>query len=217
MKKTMKRILAVALSCVMVMLLLVGCGGEQQKFIGTWECDMDMTELMNKEFAQDEETGKYFKAEDFSILMIMTFNEDGTYSMSADDDSVKAAFESLKAMMKTGLEKYLTDMMAAQGVSMSIDEILALSGTTMDDMLEDALSEDTIDELIEDMVEEGNFAVKDGKLFLSDGKEHTVDENVYQTYEISGDTLTLLESFGEEDADEDDMAALYPLVFKKVK
>ena len=51
---------------------------------------------------------------------------------------------------------------------------------------------------------------------MSDGLEYGVDENVYDTYTLDGDKLTLVEHVGE-DAEEDEISDLiYPMEFQKV-
>lgn len=68
--------------------------------------------------------------------------------------------------------------------------------------------------LNEEFAAEGNYETKDGKLYLSDGKEYQVDPEIYEVYTIEGDKMTFVESVGG-DAD-DDMAELYPLEFQRV-
>ena len=211
--RKMGKLVSVLLVVVMAMMMLVGCSSEKAKFVGKWECNLDMTDILNEQFAAEEELKDYVKVENFSFLVYMEFNADGTYKMYADEASVEAAFEDIMDSVKKGLEKYFEDMIAAQGLSMSVDELLALSGTNMDTLLEESFDKDMIEETADEMEEEGNYQAEEGKLYLSDGKDHAVDKNVYQTYEITSDTLTLKESFGMED--EEETKALYPMVFKK--
>lgn len=211
--KKMSRAVSVLLVVVMSMMMLVGCAGEKAKFVGNWECNLDMTDMLNQQFAAEKEIAEYVKAENFSFVVRMDFYQDGTYKMYADEASVEAAFEDIMGDVKKGLEKYFQDMMATQGLSMSVDELLALSGTTMDKLLEESFDKDMVEDMVDEMEQEGNYEASEGKLYLSDGKDHLVDKNVYQTYEITSDTLTLKEQFGMEDDEE--AKVLYPMVFKK--
>lgn len=61
---------------------------------------------------------------------------------------------------------------------------------------------------------EGNFKVEGDRLFLSDGLEYAVDEDVYDICEISGDILKMLEGEGYEDGGP--FANLYPVTFTRV-
>ena len=212
MKKKMTRLVARILTFIMV-LFLVGCGGEQQKFVGNWEAEVDMTKMLNDQFAaEDAEMAEIIKVESFKVTMIMQFNSDGTYMMSVDADSVEAAFEGLLEDVKKGLTTYLEAMIQEQGITMTVDEVLALSGTSMDTMLDEMMKEISVEDIVGEIESEGNFLVEDGKLFLSDGKDHAVDREVYQTYEWSGNDLKLTASYGEDE----DVSALYPMLFKKV-
>lgn len=214
MKKMMKRILSLAV--VSVMLVLLTACGEQDKFIGSWEAEVNMAEYIMKSMVEeDAEVAEYFDIEDFTLVLQMTFNSDGTYTKGIDMEAAKEAFAGLQKDFENGVTKYLEDVIKTSGLDMSVEDVLEASGTTLDEMVEESFGSSVLDELAEEMKSGGNFEVKEGKLYLSDGEENTIDENVYETYEISKDELKLLESIGSED--EDDVEELYPLIFKRVK
>ena len=214
MKKMMKRILSLAV--VSVMLVLLTACGEQDKFIGSWEAEVNMAEYIMKSMVEeDAEVAEYFDIEDFTLVLQMTFNSDGTYTKGIDMEAAKEAFAGLQKDFENGVTKYLEDVIKTSGLDMSVEDVLEASGTTLDEMVEESFGTSVLDELAEEMKSGGNFEVKEGKLYLSDGEENTIDENVYETYEISKDELKLLESIGSED--EDDVEELYPLIFKRVK
>lgn len=214
MKKMMKRILSLAV--VSVMLVLLTACGEQDKFIGSWEAEVNMAEYIMKSMVEeDAEVAEYFDIEDFTLVLQMTFNSDGTYTKGIDMEATKEAFAGLQKDFKNGVTKYLEDEIKSNGLDISVEDVLEASGTTLDEMVEESFGTSVLDELAEEMKSGGNFEVKEGKLYLSDGEENTIDENVYETYEISKDELKLLESIGSED--EDDVEELYPLIFKRVK
>lgn len=214
MKKMMKRILSLAV--VSVMLVLLTACGEQDKFIGSWEAEVNMAEYIMKSMVEeDAEVAEYFDIEDFTLVLQMTFNSDGTYTKGIDMEAAKEAFAGLQKDFENGVTKYLEDVIKTSGLDMSVEDVLEASGTTLDEMVEESFGSSVLVELAEEMKSGGNFEVKEGKLYLSDGEENTIDENVYETYEISKDELKLLESIGSED--EDDVEELYPLIFKRVK
>ena len=214
MKKMMKRILSLAV--VSVMLVLLTACGEQDKFIGSWEAEVNMAEYIMKSMVEeDAEVAEYIDIEDFTLVLQMTFNSDGTYTKGIDMEAAKEAFAGLQKDFENGVTKYLEDVIKTSGLDMSVEDVLEASGTTLDEMVEESFGTSVLDELAEEMKSGGNFEVKEGKLYLSDGEENTIDENVYETYEISKDELKLLESIGSED--EDDVEELYPLIFKRVK
>lgn len=214
MKKIMKRILC--LTAILVMMTMLTACGEQDKFIGSWKAEVNMAQyIMERMVEEDPEVAEYFDIDDFTLVLQMTFNDDGTYETIADEEAAKEAFAGLQQDFKDGMTKYLEDMIKTSGLDMTVDDVLAASETTLDEMVEESFGESVLDEMTAEMKAEGNFEVKEGKICMSDGLEYAVDEKVYDTYEISGDELKLLESFGMEE--EDDLSELYPMTFKKVK
>lgn len=212
----MKKLLSIALCVLMVVstMLLAGCT-EQQKFVGKWEAKLDMTDYLNETLgASVAEMGEYIKVEDFTLILYITFNSDGTYSESVDMDKAKETFEDLKDDLCDGMRKYFEDTIAKNGLNMTVDELLAASNMDLEALIDQSLSDDMIKEIADEAEAEGNYEVKDGKVFLSAGKEYAVDEDVYCTYSITDDALTLIESFGGED--DAAFADMYPLTLKKV-
>lgn len=215
----MKRIIAAVLALVM-MLALVGCGQtEAEKLVGTWTADVDMSSMTNELLASmGEGAEEYFTFEGFSVTLVMTFNEDGTYSSTIDQASAEAAVDSLMVTLEDGMVKMLEDQLAAAGLAMTVDEMLAASGMTMEDVLAAVDTSSLVTEMTEGAATEGKFEAKDGKLFLSDGLDYEVDEAVYDTYELDGNSLTLLEHVGAE-SDEEQLVAdgMYPVTLTKAE
>lgn len=56
---------------------------------------------------------------------------------------------------------------------------------------------------------QGHYKAKRGKLFLSDGMDYEIDAKVYDTYVLSGDTLTIQGGAGGE------LDGLFPLELKR--
>lgn len=213
MRKVMIKVMCVVMMLSM-MTLFTGCS-EQDKFVGTWEAKVNMADYFNEGLGDDEEMAEYLSVDDFSLVLVMIFNDDGTYKMTVDEDAAKESFSTLKTDLTDGMKKYFEALIEQQGLNMSVDDVLALSGTTLDGMMEQILGDEVIEELISEMSSEGNFKVADGKLYLSEGLDYAVDETIYDTYEISGNTLKLIESVGSDD--EESLAELYPIEFTKTK
>lgn len=208
----------VKLGCIaMVFALLVclaGCGGNDAKaFIGTWQCRINMAEQLNTGLATDPEVADYLMTDEFYLNMNIEFREDGTYTLSIDEDSLKETMSGYMEVMKEGLSRYLEDMMKDQfNIEMTVDEILSATGLSLEDLMAEIPIDELMDELLEAAVQEGKYMVKDGKLFTSVSLDTEVDPRVYETYELSGKTLTLLELVG---AEADDLMT-YPIVFEKI-
>lgn len=210
----MKKFLCVMLTLVLLASVLTGCSNEAAKLVGTWEGEIDMTDLVNEELGA--EFTDMFTLDDMVFTMSITFNKDGTYQMTLDRESVEAAFDGMIEDMKAGLIDMLEAEIAAMGIEMSVEEMLEASGMDLDTMLEEALAAVDMDSLIDEMVDEasstGNYKAKNGKLFLSDGVEYQPDPEIYEMYTLSGSTLTLTDP-GIEDSS---FAGLYPVVLQKV-
>lgn len=213
----MKKIVSLALVLVMVVAMFAGCAAsatDQEKLVGTWKGELDMTEAIME---QASEALEGLELDSFKVTVVFTFKQDGTYTMNLDKASVEAAFEN----MVGSLEGFMTEMMEgmAQEAGMSLEDLLAMSGMTMDDMMamvtESLEEQDLVGELIEDSKSEGKYKADGGKLFLSDGLDYEIDENVYDTYNLDGDVLTLTNTFGGDAEDEDLIRSLYPIVLKK--
>lgn len=209
-----KRIVSVILMLAMLLALTACGGGDEDKLVGKWKCEMDLADQINAEMALDEEMAEYLNFTSFEIVVYMEFTKDGTYSMYADKDALEATMDVVLEDFADGMAKYLEDMILSEtGVEMSAEDILAASGMTMDDMLAEAFPEGMVDEIADGMKQEGKFEAKDGKLFTSAGLEYNVDPEVYETYELSGSTLTITDYVGD---DADEVFGVYPLVFNKV-
>lgn len=145
----------------------------------------------------------------------MTFREDGTYSMTVDKEKLNASIEQLKQVLSAGLTRYMQDLIDASGTEITVEELMNTLGISVDTLLADAINDEVINALIAECTFEGNFNAKDGKLFTSAGKEFGIDENFYETYEVTEDTLTLLSIVsGEESSRLDE--TLYPITLKRI-
>lgn len=220
----MKKITSLVLSIVLVLTLslsMIGCNepessntlSEPEKFIGSWEASVDCAAIFNKLFSAEEEMGEYIEIEEFELLLKVTFKDDGTYKKSVDKKSVEKAVDSLKKDLEKGLTKYFKAVIDSEGLNMTVEELLVASGTNMDDLLEEIFGEDDVNAFVSGFESEGKFEVKGGKFYTSEDLNSDIDEDEYETYEISQNELKLIDVFGEDVEGEKD---LYPITFKKV-
>lgn len=223
----MKRSILKTLCIVMmfaVLLTMGGCASDEERIIGTWKAEVDCKDWFMESFMEgsdsDEETKKiaeYIKIDSFKMTLVMTFNEDGTYSMGADPETVIKAMEGIKEDVRQGMENYLSDMFEELlGEPVTGDDLKEF----LDPMMEEAFGEKAMNELVDEVGEtaEGRYKIEDGKIYISEDKDTEPDRD-YDTYKLSGDKLTLLECFCEHDDEqaEDWNAKLYPLEFRKEK
>lgn len=218
----MKRMIAVLLALVMVV-SMVGCSsGDADKLVGTWEADVNLSSTISEMLdSLGQDSAEYFDFSDFSVTMVITFNDDGTYAMTLDEASTQAAFDGLMEDVEAGMVKMLEAQIAENGLDMTVDELLEASGMNLDDLMAEMKTsfadEDIISDMVDESTTEGNFEAKDGKLYLSDGKDFAVDEAIYDTYVLDGDTLTLQEHVGDDAAVSEALEdTMYPITFEKV-
>lgn len=218
----MKKVIAIALALMMTVVLMTGCSlMEQAKLVGTWEAEVDLSEAISQEILGEVgDLGEYFTVADFKVTYIMELKSDSTYTTTLDEASVATAFDALMEDLMDGMVEFLEAEIENSGLDMTVEEMLTASGSSLDTLKEELKAsleeEDVVEELIEETSEEGRFKVADGKLYMSAGLEYNVDENVYDTYTLDGDKLTLVEHVGE-DAEEDEISDLiYPMEFQKV-
>ncbi len=204
--------LLVCLSLLSALLLICsGCGSkDKEALIGTWETTIDMTDMLNQELkagmGNDEELMSYFNISDFKVKIILEFNDDDTYKMTADEAAMEASVDSLIDTFRDGITKYFEDMIAQEGLEMTVDEVLGQMGMTMDSFMDQMFDKDDLMSSVDDMESSGTFEAKDSILYLTD------DEGTgLEAYELDGDKLTLT----GEGVDDSDLEGLYPLVFNK--
>lgn len=211
----MKRKIGIILCLIMTLMLsLTGCASEKDKILGTWIGTFDLTEALNVYTAEDEELGKYLVFEDFSLEMTMTFNEDDTYTLTADESKIAEMMNSLLIQMEAGLRLYFEDILKTEGYDMEVDDFLALAGISLNDLLGQMLTEDMISEMVDDIAQSGKFVVEDGKLYLSEDLNTNVDKSLYELYHIEDDVLTI--EAGTASGGDDMTKYIYPMVLQKV-
>ena len=202
----MKKNLVLVLSSVLLVVMLSGCGVlgalvNANEFVGTWETTVDLTDSINKEI---ESVG--VAIDEFEITLVYTFNIDGTYKAEPDMDALENSFNALIDQLVDEMEKVV------QGYGMSVADYEAQAGISLRDAVKATYNQEMLDTLADGMTSEGNFKAEDGKLFMSDGLENGIDEEIYETYEMDGDEFRLLTAVGQN-VDE----SIYPMIFKKVK
>lgn len=203
--------LLVCLSLMSALLLACsGCGGGDKKaLLGNWETSIDLTDMINDEMKaglNDDEMLQYLTVEKFTMELSLSFNEDNTYAMSVDEAALESSLDQVIATFKTGLTQYVEEMIAAQGVEMTVDDFFAQAGITLDDMLAQVFDKDEVMSSLDDMESKGTFEAKGGVLYLTD------DEGTgLESYKLEDGKLTLT----GEGVEDDDTKALYPMVFSK--
>lgn len=217
--KRMKKIVGLIFA-LMLAIALTGCATDSEKLVGKWSGKIDVTDLVSDSVAESG-YGDYFEFDDMYIVLNTTFNKDGTYSSEIDEASVQNVVDELISAVEDGMYDMLEAEISASGMDMSVEDLLAFTGLSMDDIIAELKAmleeEDIVGQMLDGSNAEGKYDAKEGKLFLSAGLDYEIDENVYEVYELDGDTLTISESVGSDDESVLDMAEdLYPLIMTKV-
>ena len=211
----MKKRIALLLSFVLVLsLALCACGGEKKDtLVGTWKANIELAEAFNEEMAAAG-MGDFINLESFALPLVMTFNEDGTGSMTVDQEAMTATIDKLAADLTAGLESYFTEYFASMGIEMDLDEALAASGLSMDDLVDEFKAEFAGEEAFAEFTNEFKYKAEEGKLYMSEDLDSEISDT-YNTYELKGNTLTL--NIGTEELDEEMAKYLFPMTLTRAK
>lgn len=210
----MKKRIALLLSFVLVLsLALCACGGKET-IVGTWKTSINLADVFNQEM-EAAGMGEFINIESFDLALIMEFKEDGTGSMTVDQEAMTASVDKLAEDLAAGLEAYFTDYFASMGIEMDLDEALAAAGMSMDDLVGELKAEFAGEDAFADFTTEFNYKAEDGKLYMSEDLETEVSTEEYNTYELKGNTLTL--DVGTEEIDDEAAEYLFPMTLTRAK
>lgn len=203
-----KRVLSVFVAAMLMLTMLTACGSKRDDgLVGEWTCKMDFASYINEGLASEPDLAEHMALDEFILEIKLSLNEDGTYKMHADTEANQAAYEDLKEQLKEGMTSYLTSV--AEEADMTLDEVLSAAGTTVDELLDEAFGQEVYEEIVGNMEASGKWDAADGKIYMTDGTEGKIDKSTYETYTLSGDTLTIT---GSSDGSDTEM---YPMEFKK--
>lgn len=202
-----KRILALLLIMALAV-SLCGCGNTAKKLYGTWEMTVDYSAAMEQELGDEYEDFH----QDFDLIVLFELKEDGTYSMYADEETTKEAFEEwINALVSYSVEMLYEQCKESGMTKADVDAFVEEEyGCSVEEyMLGEIYAEVDIDETIAEMKSEGVFKAKGDKLYL--------DEGGYDIFTVENDTLTIDIPEGAEIEESEMIEGIdYPLVFTKV-
>lgn len=225
MKRTLALVLCLAMmfSCMMV---LTACdkGGKQMQeeqkpatIVGDWEGNINFGGMIEEMMldAGDDMPEEVRDAIDFSklkITMMISFDENGGYKTTVDEDSVNEMVDALLEMLSKAMKVVVEEMLEAQGVT--LDEYMSQMGMTWDELMEEAFPrEDLIDEMnISDMSETGKYKIDGNKIYFDD------EEEEYTEFVLTSEKLSFTKVVSEELEDEDAqeiLESLLPLEFTR--
>lgn len=207
----MKKLISLALVCIMLLCILTACDDpaqsnqngqspqEQSKLLlGTWVGEVHYAEYFNQglKSVAGEALAEYWTVEDFSITLIMTFREDGTYSITVDRDKLNVTVEALKVTLTAGLRSFIQDLIAASESTLSVDEFMAENNISPEGLIADAIGPDVVESIINENTYNGNYIADDGKLYTSAALAYDVNTAIYENYQLVDNTLTFTSIVG---------------------
>ena len=193
-------------------LMLTGCSVmKEPEIYGVWVGKVDMSsgieETLNS--SSFDKFLPYMEPEGLEFEVEFTFKEDGTYSFSAQEDSVRTLAENLKASFKNAIEEYFE----VQRKDKDSDLNESSSESFLDQVLNSAFSEENfVSQFLEKTQAQGRFLIEKEKLYLSVGLEEEINKDIYEIYSLSSTELVFVQSIGCDAKDEDSrLGEFYPL------
>lgn len=183
------------------------------RLLGTWALTVDYSAIIEEEL-EGELSGFH---EEFDLLVCMTFNDDGTFLMYIDDESLKPALENYLESLARFSAEYTYSQLKAEGISRAQADAAAKSEFGMSIysyILKEYTSVISVEDISGELNINGVYKAAGNRLYMD---EYRVDEDVYDIFRIEGDTLTLSLPAGAV-ADEVGIKGLdYPYVFTRVE
>ena len=203
----MKKLFAILLTLAMLLgLAACGSSGSAAKptIVGTWKGSMDMGAVLEMALQMEID-------EPLSCDVIYTYKEDGTASISVDEDSF--------ADMMEALTDVVIGMMGEMfGEEFDFEAMLEAEGMTEEEFREQIMASVNVEEMLGDMgAEKGYYKYEDGKLYTAATKEdlENLEELpcIHVTLKSNTLTFTDIEQDGESAAEI--MPDMFPMVFTK--
>ena len=203
----MKKLLAILLTLAMLLgLAACGSSGSAAKptIVGTWKGSMDMGAVLEMALQMEID-------EPISCSIIYTFKEDGTTSVSVDEDSLADMMEALTDVVIGMVGEMF-------GEEFDFEAMLEAEGMTEEEFREQIMASVNVEEMLGDMgAEKGYYKYEDGKLYTAATKEdlENLEELpcIHVTLKSNTLTFTDIEQDGESAAEI--MPDMFPMVFTK--
>ena len=203
----MKKLFAVLLTLAML-LGLAACGNSgsaaKPTIVGTWKGSMDMGAVLEMALQMEID-------EPISCSMSYTFKEDGTTSVSVDEDSL--------ADMMEALTDVVIGMMGEMfGEEFDFEAMLEEEGMTEEEFREQIMASMNLEDMMGNMsVENGYYKYEDGKLYNAAEKEdlENLEELPCIHVTLKGNTMTFTDIEQDGESAAEIMPDMFPMVFTK--
>lgn len=224
----MKKFLAILLCLAMTLscaLLFTACDKKNADdkddegpatIVGDWETVVNFGGMIEEMmFAEGNEVPEEYKDifdfSDLKLTMYLSFDEEGKYKTSFDEDSMEKMIDDLLEMLSEAMKELITAMLEAQ--DMTLDEYLDEMGMTWDELMEESFPREEMMEDI-DTSETGTYKIDGNKLYFDD------EEDEYTEFTLTSKKLSFTKVVSDDLDDEEIlgiMEALLPLEFTPVE
>ena len=203
----MKKLLAILLTLAMLLgLAACGSSGSAAKptIVGTWKGSMDMGAVLEMALQMEID-------EPISCSITYTFKEDGTTSVSVDEDSL--------ADMMEALTDVVIGMMGEMfGEEFDFEAMLEEEGMTEEEFREQIMASMNLEDMMGNMsVENGYYKYEDGKLYNAATKEDLENPEKLPCIHVTlkGNTMTFTDIEQDGESAAEIMPDMFPMVFTK--
>ena len=203
----MKKLFAILLTLAMLLgLAACGSSGSAAKptIVGTWKGSMNMGAVLEMALQMEID-------EPISCSMIYTFKEDGTTSVSVDEDSL--------ADMMEALTDVVIGMMGEMfGEEFDFEAMLEEEGMTEEEFREQIMASMNLEDMMGNMsVENGYYKYEDGKLYNAATKEDLENPEELPCIRVTlkGNTMTFTDIEQDGESAAEIMPDMFPMVFTK--
>lgn len=214
----MRKITVLLLALVLVV-SLAGCGLKPE-LLGTYETEIDLCDSVITNF--DKSAGLSDSAfslknhlTDFNLVLRFTFHEDGSYQAFVDRDCLQTAVDNLKIAVTALIDDYLFTALQQQysnyGLTLEnradMEDLVnttwenlyvSVLGMSLNEYVDNMISDSFTDVLTAEYCSEGRYIAQKGMLHLSESLTAEPSEEIYECYQISGNTVTFTESVNME-------------------
>lgn len=186
---------------------------EELTVVGEWYGTVDLSKTMNDAIVgSDASLGKYFSFSGLTLGINLVLTEDGTCTLSVDQNSAAELSQTLKQQLAEGFTLYVEDLCAEYGFDYTAEEFLGMMGYTMDSFIDEYIDTDSLVSNLTSVSSAGKYVAEDGVLYMSDDMDKDPKNVAGNPYVLEGNVLTIEASSGTDS----DISFMYPLVMERV-
>lgn len=180
-----------------------------QFMLGSWAAKINISKELNNAFA-DSNNGLGFDFKDIEVGVLLTLNEDMSYSLEYDDRTFAETLNQLRKEYSEGMIKYFEQFIKDNKLNTTVDKILETSGyKSVEEFVNAAVSEEKLKALMDIDTVKGKFKVDKNTVFITNSN---ITDDEYVGYFDFGfyDTNLMIENgnlFENHD--------FYPIIFER--